>query len=35
MKKYQIADNVSTDAKTRLLSMAAPDIVLDLDYDIA
>ena len=30
-----IADNLATDAKTRLLSVATPDIVLELDYDIS
>lgn len=29
-----IASNVAQDAKTRLLSVAAPDIVLELDYNI-
>ncbi len=30
-----IADNVAQDAKTRLLSVATPDIVLELDYSIS
>lgn len=30
-----IADNLAIDAKTRLLSVATPDIVLELDYDIS
>lgn len=30
-----IADNVATDAKTQLLQVASPDIILEFDYDIA
>lgn len=30
-----IADNLADDARTRLLSVASPDIVLELDYSIA
>lgn len=30
-----IADNVAQDAKTKLLQVSAPDIVLELDYSIA
>ena len=30
-----IADNLSTDARTRMLSVASPDIILELDYEIA
>lgn len=32
---YSIADNLQQDAKTRLLTITHPDIVLDLDYDIS
>lgn len=32
---FDMADNLTQDAKTRLLSTARPDIILELDYDVS